>query len=117
MISKGNAPSAAQKRWREAVRAVGCISCHQRNGIEIHHPAGCTAKYDKQAIGHLWLLPLCHDCHVLIGQPDEFARHKFGFAFVGRWDLERLLFADLLTYFPDPPISEGEMRSIMEFRR
>ena len=117
MQSKGNAPNAAQKRWRESVRRIGCIACHQQNGIEIHHVAGSTAKFNKQAIGHLWILPLCHDCHVLMGEPDEFCRQKYGFTMVGRFDVEKLLFADLLTYFPEPPITEAEMQAIMEFRR
>ena len=99
---KNNPPTAEQKRWREKVRAIGCIACGERMGTEIHHCAGRTAKHNKIAIGHWWILPLCHGCHVLLTEgPDRLAEARFGFTFVGRWDLEKLLYADLMTHFRD----------------
>ncbi len=68
MRSKGNAPTAAQKRWRESVRGLGSIfsSGTEGQGIvpaEIHHPVGVTGKHNKIEIGHWWILPLTKDEH------------------------------------------------------
>lgn len=117
MQSKGNQPNAEQKRWREDVRAVGCIGCGSQHGTEIHHVVGCSAKFNKQPVGHWWILPLCHECHELMGCPDDFARTKFGFSFVGRWDCERILFADLLTHFPDGRVPHETLSAVWEHRR
>lgn len=64
MQSKGNAPSAAQKRWREQVRGLGCIN-HPGMPAEIHHVVGATGRQDKVKIGHWFILPLCSECHRL----------------------------------------------------
>ena len=118
MRSKVSAPTAAQREWREKVRRTQSI-ISGREICEIHHVAGRTAKFDKQAIGHWWILPLTTDEHRLIGNPDDFARKYFGSTFIGRWDLEKLLFADLLTKFnPDElPFTELELQAIWNYRR
>lgn len=62
MHSKGNAPTAEQKRWREDVRALGCII----TGVvvcEIHHCRGATFKHNKVPIGHWFILPLHPELH------------------------------------------------------
>ena len=58
MKSKGNAPTAAQKRWREAVRELEGDS-----GLEIHHPVGVTGKHNKQKIGHWWVVAVDEQAH------------------------------------------------------
>ncbi len=58
MQSKGNAPTAAQKRFREEVRALGCVISHEKYGVEIHHVVGATGKNNKVKIGHWFILPL-----------------------------------------------------------
>lgn len=58
MQSKGNSPSASQKKWREEVRELGCIIERSKGGIEIHHVLGATAKHNKVVIGHWFILPL-----------------------------------------------------------
>ncbi len=58
MQSKGNAPTAAQKKWREEIRELGCIVHGDKGEIEIHHVLGATAKHNKVAIGHWFILPL-----------------------------------------------------------
>ncbi len=58
MQSKGNAPTTAQKLWREEVRALGCIISGEKGGVEIHHVLGATAKHNKVPIGHELILPL-----------------------------------------------------------
>lgn len=59
---KNDPPNAAQMRWREAVRKTGSI-LSGRKPVHIHHCAGRTAKHNKVAIGHWWLLPLTDDEH------------------------------------------------------
>ena len=98
MQSKGNQPNAQQKRWREQVRELGCISCGFAVA-EIHHPAGATAKYNKTPIGHWWVLPLCNRCHGLCSCPDDLSRSIWGFPLVGRWDMEKILFTEVLENF------------------
>jgi len=62
MISKGNAPTAKQKAWRELVRSHGCMNCPGMPA-EIHHVVGATGKQNKVKIGNWFILPLCSDCH------------------------------------------------------
>jgi hypothetical protein len=56
MRSKGNAPSATQKRWLDAVASLS-------PGMQIHHPVGITAKHNKVHIGHWWLVPVDEQSH------------------------------------------------------
>lgn len=116
MRTKNHQPNAEEVRWREKVRSVGCIGCGAQNGIEIHHVAGCAATFNKVKLGNWWILPLCSDCHRLMGNPDDYSRAKFGFAFVGRFDCERVLFSDLLTHFDDE-VPRETLSAIWQFRR
>ena len=93
------------------------MCCGSQRSTEIHHVVGASAKFNKQPVGHWFLLPLCEDCHRLMGCPDDFARQKFGFTFVGRWCCERVLFSDLLTRFPDGRVPPEILSSIWEYRR
>lgn len=61
MKSKGNQPTAAQVRWREAVRGLGSVI--SGGPAVIHHPVGCTGKHNKIAIGHWWIIPLTDEEH------------------------------------------------------
>tara|TARA_R100001377_G_scaffold81214_1_gene60612 strand:- start:7 stop:357 length:351 start_codon:yes stop_codon:yes gene_type:complete len=61
MKSKGNAPTAAQKRWREAVRDLGSII--SGGPAVIHHAVGATGKHNKVEIGHEFILPLTEREH------------------------------------------------------
>ena len=61
MQSKGNAPNAVQKRWREAVRALGSVISGAP--AVIHHPVGRTGKHNKVHIGHWWVIPLTDQEH------------------------------------------------------
>lgn len=56
-----NAPTAAQKRWREAVRELGSVI--SGGPAVIHHPVGCSGKHNKIEIGHWWLIPLTDEEH------------------------------------------------------
>jgi hypothetical protein len=61
MQSKNNAPTAAQKRWREAVRDLGSVI--SGGPAVIHHPVGVTGKHNKVHIGHWWVIPLTDEEH------------------------------------------------------
>lgn len=63
MQSKGNAPTQAQKDWREAVRELGSVISGAP--AVIHHPIGCgkNAKHNKIHIGHWWVIPLTDEEH------------------------------------------------------
>lgn len=98
MISKGNQPNAAQKRWMDEVAKVGPI-VNGSGRLELHHVVGVTAKHNKVAIGHYWLLPLPSELHALTGTP-EFDERVFGFVLGGRFDAEKLLFQNLLKKIP-----------------
>ena len=57
MQSKGNAPTAQQKRWLQAVAELS-------PGMQIHHPVGATAKIKGVGnIGHWWLVPVDEISH------------------------------------------------------
>ena len=58
---KTDQPTAAQKRWREAVRELGSVI--SGDPAVIHHPAGRKAKHNKVEIGHWWVIPLTDEEH------------------------------------------------------
>jgi len=62
MRSKGNAPTAAQKRWMEAVRELGSVisGCP----AVVHHAIGRSAKIKGVGnLGHWFLIPLTDKEH------------------------------------------------------
>lgn len=62
MQSKGNAPTAAQKKFWSELVAMGCYltECVE---CEIDHMVGASAKQDGHEIGHWWVVPLHVDLH------------------------------------------------------
>lgn len=73
MKSKGNAPTAAQKRWREAVRELGSVI--SGGPAVIHHPVGCSGKHNKIEIGHWWVIPLTDEEHKALHRGEEIWRN------------------------------------------
>ncbi|MBB76593.1 MAG: recombinase [Planctomycetaceae bacterium] len=60
---KGSNPTAAQKRWHDALcKTVGCVACRQLGEfnpvVSIHHIEGRTKWY-----AHWLVLPLCESHH------------------------------------------------------
>lgn len=104
MQSKNNAPSAAQKRWREAVREL------DGGGLEIHHPVGVTAKHNKVHIGHWWVIAVDPQAH------KDIHAGKFGKA---RKAVEKSIFANVLDALKGhadyPPIEVTN--AIMNYQR
>jgi hypothetical protein len=71
MRSKGNAPTTAQKRWREAVRELGSVI--SGDPAVIHHPVGATGKHNKVDIGHWWVIPLTDEEHKALHAGETFS--------------------------------------------
>lgn len=125
-------PNAADRDWREEVRAHGSILSRQR--AEIHHPIGRTAKAKidgvSQNIGHKFILPLAPGEHRLVdkgsaglatlkdiyffhkGYPDEeeqilsMSLHEF----------EKYLFAQLIEIVR-PPFNKEVTEAILSWHR
>lgn len=88
MRSKGNSPTAAQKRWYDAVASFGCIECG--NPAQIHHCVGASAKIKGVGnIGHQFILPLCPEHHAAV--------HAMG---RDRKPYEKQRFADVILSAP-----------------
>lgn len=62
-------PNEQQRIWRERVRSEGSIIDYNTTPVvEIHHPAGRTAKQDGVHIGHWYILPLVPGQHKMIDE-------------------------------------------------
>ena len=109
MRSKGNAPTAEQKRWREAVRDLGSVISGEP--AVIHHPVGVSGKHNKVHIGNWWLIPLSDDEHKLLHNGEtfgyesrkEFEKAKFleGVAPSAEWSEEMQLPSDVISAICD----------------
>lgn len=99
MRSKGNEPSAEQKAWMSQLAEYGCVVTRADNP-QIHHCLGATAKHNKVAIGHWYLLPLAHQLHdISSNRPDNITLHKREFEW--RHGTEKELFSRLIKTFRD----------------
>jgi len=64
MRSKGNAPTAAQRRWQQTVADLGCIVTRaDPSQCQLHHVGGFTYKHNKVLIGPWFILPLHASLH------------------------------------------------------
>lgn len=81
MRSKGNAPTAAQKRWQELVAHMGCIVTRAHpSHCQLHHVAGATYKQNRILIGPWFILPLCRELHdVGSNNPLNVTHHRRAF--------------------------------------
>tara|TARA_B100000073_G_C23735323_1_gene572005 strand:- start:574 stop:975 length:402 start_codon:yes stop_codon:yes gene_type:complete len=128
-VVKFQKPSKELERWREAVRGLGSIISHQKNGIQIHHPIGRTAKVKGVGnVGHFFILPLTHWEHTYIHQGKfglDVLRHDW-LAFNNdkhddemqkftRLDLEKFLFARVCNKLDCP--SPEAVTAIMDYRK
>ena len=86
MRSKGNTPTADQKRWREIVREQGSVISGEP--AVIHHAIGATGSHNKVKIGHWWLIPLTDDEHKALHNGDTFG-------FDSRKEFEKAMFAQV----------------------
>jgi|TARA_R110000787_G_scaffold89778_1_gene189943 hypothetical protein len=108
MRSKGNAPTAAQKRWREAVRDLGSIISGEP--AVIHHPVGATGKHNKVAIGHWWVIPLTDAEHKALHAGEKFGFHSRAIA-------EKGWFAAVLLSLDESIVPSHVYRAIMDYHK
>ncbi len=121
-------PSVEEVDWRELVRASGSILSGYRP-TQIHHPAGRTAKQNKQAIGHRFILPLCATEHHLVdeGRSGLIEIKDVWWAYQGPGDFdlvmelslhefEKYLFGKLCLKVPFP-FGDENYQAIMEWQR
>jgi hypothetical protein len=105
-------PTAAQKRWREAVRGLGSVI--SGGPAVIHHPVGRTGKHNKVDIGHWWVIPLTDDEHKALHNGETFG-------FESKRAAEKFWFFDgvspVLYGHPDRPAKreEGIHEAIMDY--
>ena len=105
-------PTAAQKRWREAVRELGSII--SGGPAVIHHPVGRKGKHNKVDVGHWWVIPLADDEHKGLHKGDDFILEGST-----RKQFEKFWFSRVLMDLegnPDFP-SEEVVDAIMDYRR
>lgn len=109
MNSKGNAPSAKQKQWRERVRALGSIL--SGDDAVIHHAVGVTARHRKVHIGHWWIIPLTNDEHLALH-----AGECYGFG--SRKEFEKDAFTQVCQrLYPDRYITDEIYNAIQDYHR
>ena len=109
MKSKGNAPTAAQIRWRERVRKLGSII--DGDDAVIHHAVGATGKHNKVAIGHYWVIPLTQEQHLALHAGETFGRDS-------RKAFEKESFTDVCQrLYPDDIITDEIYDAIMDYHR
>ena len=107
MRSKGNGPSAEQRRWHNQVASLGCVVCS--GPAQIHHPVGATARHNKIPIGHWWVIPLCDQHHRGLHAGDS---HEYE----SRKEFEKGEFARILYDNSHPVPAEAES-AIMGYHR
>ena len=103
---KVDQPNAAQKRWRESVRELGCLM-GAPGPVEIHHVVGRTAKHNKIAIGHWWILPVSNEGHRMV---EALSKHE----------QKELFHTMCLAYFAcylSLPVPDDVMAAIMDWHR
>lgn len=124
-----NPPTPQEVAWRERVRDTGSILSGKRPIIQIHHPAGRTAKHNKQFIGHRFILPLSASEHRLVdeGRSGLMELKEYYWGYHGSWDFdkvmlltlhefEKYLFAKLCTKLPFP-FDDDIFEAIMDWHR
>lgn len=110
MRSKGNAPTAAQKRWREAVRELGSVI--SGGPAVIHHPVGVTGKHNKVHIGHWWVIPLTDEEHKALHAGETFVCES-------RKEFEKVAFETVLNNerFDDGAMTPTVYHAIMNYHK
>lgn len=88
-------PNARQKRWIARVAEYGCVITGSPN-VQIHHCVGRTAKSNKVAVGHWFILPLSVELH------DVSSNHRYNIthnknAFIDEFGKESDLFMNMFV--------------------
>lgn len=66
---QSRAANADEKRFMQYTKECDCIACGAPGPSECDHVVGSSAKIKvfliSVLIGHWFLLPLCHECHMM----------------------------------------------------
>lgn len=88
-----SAPTAAERRWLDAIVAYGCIACRM-DGLGVVPPAVHHILRGGVRMGHLFTLPLCDPGHHQNGaQFGKVSRHPWKARFEQRYGSEEYLLA------------------------
>jgi len=90
-----SSPNAKQKRWMARVADYGCVVSGNSN-IQIHHCVGRTAKHNKIAVGHWFILPLSFELHD-VSSNNEYNVSKCKNAFIDEFGEENELFMKMFV--------------------
>ena len=100
-------PNAVQKQWMKdvaewAYQELGCLyDGYCGDSFELHHVVGRSAKHNKVAIGHEFIIPVPTELHnVMSNHPDNVTHFKKNF--VKRFGSQSSLFVAMI-------ISMGEL--------
>ena len=100
--------NAKQKKWMrdisDFIQAVGIDRYYgdefRGGNFELHHVLGRSAKHNKVAIGHEFIIPVPFDLHnVLSDHPDNVTHFKHNFT--DRFKMQRDIFNDLYIDMAD----------------
>ena len=124
MRSKGNSPTAAQKKWWSELVEMGCLLGDEIEA-EIDHLVGASAQAEGENIGNWWVIPLCPRLHRLgpINRTTKPHLFQMRFCTADHWDDYRkeLFLASCtryMVYYNKPlPFSSDILQSIMRYRR
>lgn len=70
--------NAKESRYHKWVADQDCSCCGNCGPSIPHHVAGSSYKKDKRLIGHLFVIPVCHNCHTMIDDEKPLFKEKFG---------------------------------------
>ena len=92
--------NAAQKQWMKDIAEWAEVNIdliyHGANSIQLHHVLGRSAKNNKVAIGHWFVIPVPYHLHdVSSGHPENVTHHKK--AFVKMFGNQRDIFRDIVN--------------------
>ncbi len=95
--------NARQKRWMKDVAEWAKLNLHhlyepkyRDHPIQIHHVLGRSAKHNKVAIGHWFILPVPFELHDVLGNhPLNVTHHKH--AFTDEYGKQRELFERMVA--------------------
>jgi len=92
-------PNAREKRWLNIVAEYACIATGFYN-TQLHHVKGRTAKHNKVAIGHIWILPLHFNLHDVSSNSKYNVTH-YPKRFEEKYGTQKNLFFKLVSMIKD----------------
>ena len=124
MRSKGNSPTAAQKKWWSELVDMGCL-VSDSDGAEIDHLVGSSVQANGENIGNWWVIALSPEAHRVGANSRTSKGYLFSKVFCNNdlWDdYKKELFLASCTrymvYYNKPlPFSSDILQSIMGYSK